>query len=58
MSVNTLTIKSSQKSRELRPTVRLMRFNYMRSMTFQSTPMFFPDPRWVLRSLLFIAHKF
>jgi hypothetical protein len=36
----------------------LMRFDYVRSMTFKSTNKFIPDPRWVLGSLLFIVDKF
>jgi hypothetical protein len=36
----------------------LMRFDYMRSMAFQSSSKFLPGSRWVLGSLLFIADKF
>jgi hypothetical protein len=36
----------------------LMRFDYVRSMTFKSTNKFIPDSRWVLGSLLFIVDKF
>jgi hypothetical protein len=38
--------------------VGLMRFNYVRSMTFQSTTKFLLGSRWVLGSLLFVAAKF
>jgi hypothetical protein len=36
----------------------LMRFNYVRSMTFQSTSKFSPDSRWAFGSLFFIVDKF
>jgi hypothetical protein len=36
----------------------LTRFNYVRSMMFQSTTKFLSDMRWVLRSLLFVTDKF
>jgi hypothetical protein len=36
----------------------LTRFDYVRSMAFQSTIKFLPGSRWVLRSLLFIVDKF
>jgi hypothetical protein len=35
-----------------------MRFDYVRSMAFQSTTKFLPRSRWVIGSLLFIADKF
>jgi hypothetical protein len=36
----------------------LTRFNYVRSMTFQSTSKFLSDSRWVFRSLFFVTEKF
>jgi hypothetical protein len=36
----------------------LTRFDYVRSMVFQSSSNFISDSRWVLGSLLFIADKF
>jgi hypothetical protein len=36
----------------------LTRFDYLRSMAFQSTSKFLPDSRWVLGSLLFVTDKF
>jgi hypothetical protein len=36
----------------------LTRFNYLRSMPFQSTTKFLLSSRWILGSLLFIADKF
>jgi hypothetical protein len=38
--------------------VELIRFDYARSMAFQSTNKFLPGSRWVLGSLLFVADKF
>jgi hypothetical protein len=57
-SVSTPTLKSSQKSRQLAPTVGLIRFDYVRSMVFQSATKFLPGSRWVLGSPLFINDKF
>jgi hypothetical protein len=58
MSVSTPTLKSSQKPRQLAPTVGLTRSSYVRAMTFQLTTKFLPGSRWVLGSLLFIADKY
>jgi hypothetical protein len=57
-SVSTPTLNTDHKPRQLAPIVGLMRFDYVRSMTFQSTNKFSLDSRWVFGSLLFIADKF
>jgi hypothetical protein len=55
--VSTPTLNTYHKSWQLMTTVGLTRFNYMRSMVFQSISKFLPDSRLVFGSLLFIADK-